>query len=144
MRVWLGFRCLNNPERNAEQEIGLFMDCYYGPAAPKMRALLELIEKGNAKIAERLNDVTLRRRTDMDDAFFAEADRLLDEAEQLAVTEEQRRHIAKERAVVDMVRLERRGELAPFDLDPVMKRLEKITGLQRRIIFPGAGLWRRR
>ena len=90
MRVWLGFRCLNNPERNAEQEIGLFMDCYYGPAAPKMRALLELIEKGNAKIAERLNDVTLRRRTDMDDAFFAEADRLLDEAEQLAVTEEQR------------------------------------------------------
>lgn len=60
------------------------------------------------------------------------------------MTEEQRRHIAKERAVVDMVRLERRGELAPFDLDPVMKRLEKITGLRRRIIFPGAGLWRRR
>ena len=139
MRVWLGFRCLNNPERNAEQEIGLFMDCYYGPAAPKMRALLELIEKGNAKIAERLNDVTLRRRTDMDDAFFAEADRLLDEAEQLAVTEEQRRHIAKERAVVDMVRLERRGELAPFDLDPVMKRLEKNHRIAAEDYLSGGG-----
>ncbi len=125
MRLWLGFRFLNNPERKAEEEIDLFLDAYYGPAAPKMKELLELIEKGNARIAGRLNDVTLRRRSDMDHDFFVKADRLFTEAENLAATAEQRRHIAKERAVVDMVRLERRGELPPADLEPVMKRLEK-------------------
>lgn len=125
MRIWLGFRFLNNPKLDFEQETMRFMNAYYGPAAPKMRALLKLIEEGNAKISARLNDVPLVRRTDMDDSFFARADQLLDEAERLAATVEQRNHIAKERSVVDLIRLKRREKLKPFDVDTVINRLRK-------------------
>ncbi len=124
LRIWLGFRCINNPGLDAAPEIERFMNAYYGPAAAPMREFLAYVDRRNAEIKELLTDVPLRRRTDLDDAFFAEADRLLDAASTAAAGRaELLRRIAKERAVVDQVRLARRAELAAFDLNAVMDRL---------------------
>jgi hypothetical protein len=48
---------------------------------------------------------------------------LLDRAEKAAKTPDEIKRIAKERLVIDLVRLERRHELAPFDQEKIMKRM---------------------
>ncbi|MFA6928814.1 MAG: DUF4838 domain-containing protein [Lentisphaeria bacterium] len=116
LRLWLGLRMLNNPSLDAKNEIKRFMTVYYGAAAAEMLALHDYIEKRESEIKGRLNDVALRHRQDLDDAFFAEAERLFAVAWSRNETPEITKRLAKERACLNSIRLERRAELLPFEL----------------------------
>ena len=126
LRIWLGFRFMNNPDLDAATEIDRFMKVYYGPAAPFMKEFLKYLEKRNAEIKKRLTDLPVQRRTDLDDAFFIKADKLFAAAEAaVAGKPDYLRRIAKERVVIDRVRLLRKSELKPFDTKPEIERLKK-------------------
>ncbi len=122
-RLYLGYRFINDPTRNYDAELDKFMAAYYQDAAAPMRKLMKYMEMRNNEIAGKFGDVVLSKRTDLDDAFFLEAERLLDEAEALAPNHVVRKRIAKERLVVDRTRLLRRAALAPFDYNFVARRL---------------------
>lgn len=102
LRLWLGYRLLNNSSLDANEQIDLFMESYYGAAAGRyMKELLAYIEKRNGEITGRQNKVALALRTDLDEAFFKTANDLLAKAMNAADSADIKRRISKEQYVVD-------------------------------------------
>ena len=100
-RIWLGYRFLNNVNLDLETQTRLFFDNYYGvKAAPVMREYMDYIIRRNSEVTEFLGKITLKKRTDLDDAFFAKGSELIEKALSLAENDAQRKHIIRERFVL--------------------------------------------
>ena len=100
-RVWLGYRYMNNVNLDLETQTRLFFNHYYGEkSAPVMREYMEYIISRNNEIHEFLGKITLKKRTDLDDAFFAKGSELIERALSLAEDDSQRKHIIRERFVL--------------------------------------------
>ncbi len=125
LRLWLGFRMMKNPNLDARHEIKRFMAAYYEAASTEMLALHDYIEKRESEITGRLNDVSLRHRKDLDDAFFAESEKLFSAAFARADTQEVVKRLAKERACLASIRINRRAHLLPFDVTESGNQIRK-------------------
>ncbi len=77
LRLWLGLRAAYKHSIDTHKEIERFMKAYYGKAAPMMLAYHDLLQKGNDSLAGSLCYLPLNRRTDLNDKFFAEAEKLI-------------------------------------------------------------------
>ena len=84
---YLGYKLMDDPDRDAEEVITMFMENYYGKAAGTMRRLLDYIQKRQDEYAQRIAGVDVSRREYLDDSFFVTAFRLLDQAEREAGTD---------------------------------------------------------
>ncbi|MBQ9500934.1 MAG: DUF4838 domain-containing protein [Lentisphaeria bacterium] len=76
LRMYLILRLANNVSLDAASEIERFMTAYYGPAAPEMKALRQLILDENRSEPGDLARPLARRRG-LTDAYFAKAETLL-------------------------------------------------------------------
>lgn len=81
LRLWLGLRAAYKHNIDTRKEIERFMKAYYGKAAPMMLAYHDLLQKGNDSLDGSLCYLPLNRRTDLNDAFFAQAEKLISDAE---------------------------------------------------------------
>ena len=129
LRLWMGYQLMQEPARDANLLVDKFMGAYYGTAAPFMRRLLDYIGTRMEEIKERIGDVSVARRTYLDNNFFKTAEELLASAEKAAGGDTGILHrIAKERVPLDIARLSR-GVSLPKDLTPsrqeVIRRLQK-------------------
>ena len=84
LRVWFANRLMVDPYRDPDTEIKRFMAKYYGKAASAMFQYQKLLERSTAKLKDSICTYTLDRRHDLDKAFFAEAEKILNEAKKAA------------------------------------------------------------
>ena len=104
LRIWLGLKLMDDPNKDLNTLLDTFCHGYYGPAAKPMRALLERIEDRQAELPTRVVDVQRHVWAEhfCDAAFFADAFRWLDEA-MLATDADpfMQTHIQRERIIID-------------------------------------------
>ena len=125
LRLWVGYRFLNNLNLNVDQEIKRFIKAYYGKAAPYMQEYYDYLQKRNNEVKGSLSDLPLNRRSDLDDAFFRTTERLLSAAEKAESGNKLILHrIGRERISVDMARLDKR-QLLSKNLQPDQKTVIK-------------------
>ena len=80
LRIYIANRFMTDPSRDLDTEIKRFMTAYYGKAAPFMFKYQKLLERTTPKLNEPVSAYAIDRRHDLDEAFFAEAEKLLAEA----------------------------------------------------------------
>lgn len=113
LRAWLIARLTWDPRQDPRQLIGEWCDRYYGPAAPQLRAYVELMQSTAAK-----SDAILGQRYMPDIPlysldFVSAADGLFDQAEAAAATDaEMLAHVRHARMPIDYLVLIRRAEYA--------------------------------
>jgi hypothetical protein len=83
LRAYVLARRLSHPSTDVLTDIREFTDAYYGKAAPNVRAYLELLHQQvrDGKIHAHLSDRPTAGY--LNDAFLAQADKFLNEAEQM-------------------------------------------------------------
>jgi hypothetical protein len=104
LRIWVGMKLLDDPDKDLDQLVDTFCRGYYGHAARPMRALLEQIEDRQMRLSTRVVDVPRHvwLQQFCDAAFFDSALQLLDEAMQAtAITPVEQTHVRRERIVFD-------------------------------------------
>lgn len=133
LRVWLGLKLMQNPQRDEEKLLKTFFDGYYGPAAEKMRDFLSYIEKRQNACRQKL--IKLDRedyyKAYLDLEFFTTARKMLEEAETACATDAfHKARVLRERIPVDSALLHMEpslrkafcagGEPFPFDRSKVL------------------------
>ncbi|MBR2912164.1 MAG: DUF4838 domain-containing protein [Lentisphaeria bacterium] len=127
LRLWLGYRMLNNVSLEPDKEIDRFMHAYYGKGAPFMRKLLDYMQFRQDSVKERIGGIWLHDRKDLDDDYVKTTQTLLDKAEKAAAGDENSlKHIGFERChndilTLDLARL--KNDFSQLDLDKILKRL---------------------
>lgn len=104
LRIWIGLKLIDNPNRALDTLLDKFFQGYYGPAALPMRKLLERIEDRQAELPIRIVDVQRHTWAEQlcDAAFFADAFRWLDEAMLATVADPlMQTRIQRERIIID-------------------------------------------
>jgi len=118
LRIWVGLKTIDDPNKDLNTLIDTFCGGYYGPAAKPMRALLERIEDRQAALSLRVVDVQRHVWMEQmcDAAFFADAYRWLDEAMQLTASDPfMQTHILRERIIIDSAFLWLEGHVRRSD-----------------------------
>ena len=124
LRVWLGRRFMVNTKRDLEKETDLFMNAYYGPkAAPVMKELLNYMLKRQAEVKANLNTLAPQQRPDLDEAFFRTCDALIAKALTLAETPVNKKHVRKERFVLDYANVRKNRTSVYFDVKTFSERM---------------------
>ena len=124
LRVWLGFRLMYNINEDFDAATRRFMNAYYGTkAAPEMMALLQFIQKCNDSVSYKLGTMSLGGRPDLTPEFFKKADGYISRALAAADTPEQKKHIRKERFVLDYNNLCKFRNQANPDMKAFQKRI---------------------
>ena len=133
LRVWLGLKLVQDPQRDEKKLLDVFFNGYYGPAAGKMRDLLAYIEKRQNACKQKL--VKLERdeyyKAYLDLEFFVTSRKLLEAAETACGTDTfHKARVLRERIPVDssLLHLEpslrktfcASGEPFPFDRSQVL------------------------
>ncbi len=131
LRVWLGYRLMNDASLDPKQETEKFMKAYYGPAVSEMREYMALIQNENSKVSGILS-IPVSNRIHLDAEFFKKAELLLEQAEsKSADNPDLLRRIKRERIVCDLARI--KHWRLPADLKPessaVKKRLHENISL---------------
>jgi len=146
LRHWLGYRLMVNPYQPAEPLIQMFIDGYYGAAAPKMHAYLKYLEERIDKEAGfMLTRNAPQNLKYLDLNFFVTAERLFDEAESLVTPGSlEALHVERERLIVDIAllylwpwlekKLPREAGM-PFDHEIVIRRYETNSRAQAKTFF---------
>ena len=104
LRCWLGMKLIDDPDRDVNALLDTFCNGYYQAAAKPMRALLEILEERQSKIAA--NSSNMRRQVWLealcDANFFADSYRCLDAA-MLAAKDDAASliHVRRERIIID-------------------------------------------
>ena len=135
LKHWLAYQLMVNPYQPVEPLIRIFMDGYYGAAAPQMNAYLKYLA---ARIDREAH--WLRVHTDphnleyLDVSFFVTSEKLFEEAESLVRPGSlEALHVQRERSIVDGALLylwpwlERKltpEAGMPFDHETVIRRYE--------------------
>ena len=128
LRLWLGYRLLNNIRLNPDEEINRFMNAYYGKGAPSMRKLLDCMQKHQDSVPGRIGGTWLHDRTDFDSDYIRTVNTLLDEAEKAADSPQAAKHIGFERCHIDLLTLDLArlsGSTASLPLQKIFPRLRK-------------------
>jgi Domain of unknown function (DUF4838) len=104
LRIWIGMKLIDNPDKDLSSLLDTFCRGYYGPASKPMRALLERIEDRQTTLPIRIVDVQRHVWAEQlcDAAFFADAYLWLDEA-MLATAADPfvQTNIQRERIIID-------------------------------------------
>ncbi|MFC1454381.1 DUF4838 domain-containing protein [Verrucomicrobiota bacterium] len=136
LEYWLAYQLLVNPRQPVEPLINIFMDGYYGGAAPAMkkyyRYLTERIDKDAQFMMMRHAPHQLKY---LDLNFFVTAEKIFDEAEsRVKPGSREDAHVQRERFIVDsallylwpwMARKLPANEKMPFDHEQLVKRFER-------------------
>ncbi|NMA20914.1 MAG: DUF4838 domain-containing protein [Lentisphaerae bacterium] len=118
LRIWMGYRMMNNIELDVRQEIQHFMQAYYGQAAPMLMQYHDLVQAGNDRLEASVCDMSVLARNDLDDSFFQRCEELFSAAERAEANNPVVLEcIANERVAVDRARIERKHLLSE-DLQP--------------------------
>jgi hypothetical protein len=137
-----------DPYQPVEPLIQVFMDGYYGAAAPKMNAYLKYLEKRMDKEAgKRMVRNAPHNLKYLDLNFFLTAEKLFEEAELLVKPASlEALHVQRERLVVDGALLylwpwlERKltlGAAMPFEHETVIRRYETNWQAQLKAFYSG-------
>ncbi len=125
LRVWIGYRMMNNVSLDCAVETERFMNVYYGKSAAEMKKLLALIQQKNRQEKSFLC-IPAANRTGLNAGFFRKAEELLAQAEgKSGDSPDVLRRIKRERIVFDLARLKNWRldcDVKPA-LDAVKKRL---------------------
>lgn len=134
LKRWLGLQLMQNPNQPPQPLIVLFMNGYYGSAAPKMQEYLAYLESRIDSDPDRLVELSPFQRKYLDLKFFEKCEQFLGEAEQAVATDPKcLLHVRRERVPVDSAllnlwgRLQKKlpaGDKLPFDRDEVLRRYE--------------------
>lgn len=137
LRIWLGLKLVQDPQRDDKKLLDTFFSGYYGPAAEKMRELLAYIEQRQNACKQKL--VKLDRedyyKAYLDLEFFTTTRKMLDEAVTLCGTDAfHKARVQRERIPVDSALLHLEpslrktfcagGEPYPFDRAQVLAEYE--------------------
>ncbi|MFC1454413.1 DUF4838 domain-containing protein, partial [Verrucomicrobiota bacterium] len=135
LQHWLAYKLLVNPYQPVDPLIGIFMEGYYGAAAPAMSNYLTYLMGRMDKEAEfKMTRDAPHKLKYLDLDFFVTAEKHFDEAEaRVAPGSPEARHIQRERFIVDGALLhlwpwlDRKlssNEKMPFDHESVVSRYE--------------------
>jgi hypothetical protein len=83
LRVWLGLKLMQDPQRDEKKLLDTFFNGYYGPAAGKMRELLSYMEKRQDGCKQKLTKLDRDEyyKAYLDLEFFVTARKMLEDAE---------------------------------------------------------------
>lgn len=141
LRLWLGRRFMVNAQLDLEQETTRFMEAYYGKkAAPVMKELLKYMIKRESEIKAKLNDLAPRQRGDLDEAFFRKTNELVEKALRLADTPMYKKHVRKERFVLDYANVRRNRTNVFFDTKVFSTRMKSDFELHVPLYLKGVQL----
>lgn len=102
-KVWLGYQMMVHPDAAYDKLADKFFNAYYGKGAPAMRKYLDYAQKRLDESDVAIAGIGIMAVPYLDKEFFETANKLLDEAEELAKDEpESLKHIASERIPVDI------------------------------------------
>jgi hypothetical protein len=90
LRAYLLAELLWNPDADVQKHTGEFLAAYYGAAAPKLRAYLELMERQVRNGTTHAYIFDRPQAPYLNEAFLDQADRLLIEGEEAAQSDDQR------------------------------------------------------
>ena len=142
LRMYLILRLANNVSLDAASEIERFMTVYYGPAAPEMKALRQLIlDENRAETGDLARPLAQRRG--LTKAYFAKAEELLKRAlAKVGKDETLALRIRRERLNFDRVRLmlPRLLDAGSPDRQAVSKRFLEDFDAVSPLYLIGAGL----
>ncbi|MEN9358887.1 MAG: hypothetical protein RL095_422 [Verrucomicrobiota bacterium] len=133
---WLSCQLMLDPRRPVEPLIQVFMDGYYGPAAPYMRSLYDKLASAQKSLPSRMaTGSSIAQIGYVTASFHAEIDRLLQQAESVCATDiKALRHVQLERIRCDSALLDNwdqlkwklaPGESMPFEREAVIARIEE-------------------
>jgi hypothetical protein len=135
LKMWLGLKMMQNPNRPARGLIKLFMDGYYGAASKSMMEYLDYLEMRIAQTPGKFNRLMVKDWLYLDVPFFVKANALLDQAEALTADNPLYSfHVRRERRPVDCALLNfwdqlesklAKNEKMPFEKTSVIARYEK-------------------
>ena len=135
LEYWLAYQLLVNPHQPVDPLINIFMEGYYGPAAPDMKKYYNYL---TGRIEREAQFMMMRHQPHMlaylDLDFFVTAGKIFDEAEAAVQSASlHAAHVMRERFIVDSALLylwpwmERKlpaGQNLPFDHEQLVKRFE--------------------
>ena len=134
LKRWLGYQLLDNPTSDDDKLIGVFIDGYYGPAAPQMLRFLKQVHRLQMKGEDRLSIQKTGDRTHWTPTFFIAAEQAFDEAEAACEAGSlDLLHVRRERIPLDsalfnlwekMAAKLPKGKTLPFDRKVVLDRYE--------------------
>ncbi|MEI6421652.1 MAG: DUF4838 domain-containing protein, partial [Lentisphaerota bacterium] len=135
LKMWLGFKMMQNPDRPARGLIKLFMDGYYGAASNSMMEYLDYLEMRIATTPGKFNRLKVKDWQYLDLPFFVKANALLDQAEALSADNPiYSYNVRRERRPMDCALLNfwdqlesklAKNEKMPFDRKAVIARYER-------------------
>ena len=141
LRLWLGRRFMVDTKRDLARETKLFMESYYGKkAAPVMKELLDYIIKRESEVREKLDSLAPKQRKDLDETFFRKTNALVEKALLLADTPMYKKHVRKERFVLDYANLRRNRTRVFFDTKLFSTRLKSDFELHAPLYLKGVQL----
>lgn len=141
LRLWLGRRFMTETGRDLDRETDRFMAAYYGEkAAPVMKELLRYMLERQAEVKAVLNDLAPRQRPDLDENFFRKGEELVEKALGLAEDPMHRKHIRKERFVLDYANLRRNRTRVFFDVEVFSERMRRDFELLAPLYLAGSRL----
>ena len=120
LRLWIGYRFMNNPDLEINKEIDFFMSAHYGKAGADMRRLHDYIQLRNNKLDLPLGNLPLSKRKDLDADFFQVCEQILEQAEKAASDAPViLSRIAQERVAIDNAHI---GLFHTLPKNPMFKR----------------------
>ena len=141
LRLWLGRRFMVNTKLDLDRETKRFMEAYYGKkAAPVMKELLNYMIKRESEVKANLNALAPRQRPDLDETFFRKTNELVEKALALADTPMYKKHVRKERFVLDYANLRRNRTNIFFDTKVFSARLKSDFELHAPLYLKGVQL----
>ena len=131
LQYYLATRLLQDPNQDEKAILREFMEPYYGPAAPAMKALLDYLEGRQEEQPGILAVIPPATRRYFDAAFFIETDAMLSEAEERVAGDPKKlANIRQERLAIDETMLHlwdklNRTRRLPFNREEVVERLRQ-------------------
>ncbi|MBO4344755.1 MAG: hypothetical protein J5833_03305, partial [Victivallales bacterium] len=123
-RIWLGRRLMINVELDIMALTDQFLPAYYGEqAAPLMKELLFYMKDCQDKVPENLGKLPLLQRYDLTPEYFSACDAIIEKALAKADNADYRKHIQKERLVLDMANLKKNKSNAAKDMQALYARM---------------------
>ena len=151
LTTWVGWKLMQDPDRDLDRLVKIFMDGYYGPAAGKMTELLEHMEKSIAAVpakAGSMSVLTPSKRPYLTLEFYRIGQNLLDEAEKLCPADSRYLlNVQKERIPFDaglycmwnqLKKQLKKGESMPWNPADILKRYQVNRLNQARVRWPSS------
>ena len=108
MRNIIGYRLLVNPDRDLDKEVKRFASAFYGKGAPYMLEFYDLLYRSTASLKENIQTYTLTNRYDLNEKFFADAEKLLSSADKATADDPlANERVNDERVAVEWAKIEK-------------------------------------